>query len=228
MGHVKKEKCDGCGATPAKPNDDLVTVDGADYQHLAVLCRGGGRRNYEPKNACLAKFLMAREPVCVVCGGELYSWKAGNRIRPVCKSCEADLEQLKASKKGRAWFAFDVFAMFGQPLPSNTHAPYSDFGKALIAALGGVVGERVGDAEYIVDRNGGGFRGDRHTDGSAQLTPDQVQGVRDLVEAYAAVIERVAESQKKEGGDLLVRLARGEVSIEDYEDGRTGSKRKAD
>lgn len=205
--------CDGCGAGYVDVHRHLVDVEDERYQRLARLCRG---RQSEPKGSCLDKWLKARQPVCVVCDGELYRHKANFRARPVCKGCEARLESLTARDQPKRWFALDTYAAFGVPIPSGVHADYNELGKALLQALGS--SHRDGPwEEHLVKRKERSSLNDAYVNGTVELTAEQAQGVRDLVAAFAKVVEQVAEQKHSEGGALLVKLARGEVTVDAFD-----------
>lgn len=211
-----EKKCAACGALPDKYGNGLVALEpaGSGYE-FAWLCAGRGRGGYDPKKPCLAKYLIEREVSCVVCGEtDGMSYKAARRARPVCQTCESEIAAINARRQKRKWYAVDVYACFGWPLPMNTHADYHALGHALIDAIGD--GGRVSGSEQLVTREKRTLS-DASVDGCIELTEEQAAAFRLFVAKFDEMIARVAESQREAGGSLLLQLAGGEVSIEDYE-----------
>lgn len=219
-----KRECAACAHPEDKYGQQLVLLEGENYEPIAYLCRG---RNDQPKAACFSKYLMQREVACVVCGEELHSWKPAGRVRPVCKPCEAKIDGMKEREAGgRKWYAFDTYEVFGQPTPGNSHADYSALGVALLKALG-APSQTVSGAEWLLPaskRRGG----DRYHSGSVELSAEQAEGLREFVAAFATYVGQVAEAQHRKGTSLLLQLASGEASINDFNEATINPKGERD
>lgn len=208
--------CAACGST----DGELVEIHDHLDRLLAILCRAGGR-SYEAKAACFRKFLEQRPVQCVVCAEELS--KQSERLRPVCEGCEATLQTLR-KETGLQWYAIKPFRIFSVPDVETPHDdPLTD---ALRKILGGGRQTFVPGAKDLT----GELRGfDNYTTGDiwARLTKDQAVGVVDLMAAFKAYVTQVAGTAHQVGSSLLVRLARGEVTIDDFNDGRDPARSKA-
>ncbi len=214
-----EKKCAGCGGT-GDPHRGLTMVDDAANRPLVYLCRAGHGSAYTetPKTACLGKYLLKREVTCVVCGtDEMMNYYPARRIRPVCKSCEAKLSALSKREESRRWYALDNYELLGNAIPSGVHADYDALGRALLKAFG-APHRRVDNFVWLTTKPE--WRHDRYANGTVELTDEQAEGLRDFFTAFAECIKKVAEAKHSEGAALLVRLARGEVSIDEYNDGR--------
>lgn len=206
--------CQGCGAVK-QLRHDLVKLEDNRHRLVAELCRG--RYDGHPKNACLAKFLLERDVRCVVCDRELRGsgWHQADRVRPVCGDCEVKLAALADREKGRRWYGFDVWELFGEVTPRNVHADYSNLGACFLKALGDL-GPRVNGAEWITEPIEGRHR-DRYCHATIELTERQAEGVREFAAKFAEYVDKIATAKHAEGGSLLVKLARGEVTIDDFD-----------
>lgn len=216
--------CDGCGKLQ-EGRYELSIVRDLHDRVLGRFCRarGGGA-----KQSCVAKLVASRKPTCAGCGEamSINTYRNGNaeaaaRLRPFCDGCARLLRDAK--KEPRKWYAIDAYGLFGQPLPSGCYGPYD----ALKHALGDIL-ERtnetfIDEAEVLCTKDS---RGLNTGDIWARLTKRQADGVVALQKAYAALVKHLDEWSREQGGALLVQLARGEVSIDDFNDARKPARSK--
>lgn len=215
-------KCEGCGSVD--PGDVTEQFDDVKHHPTARLCRG---RYNEPKNACLGKYLLGRPNTCALCGTQESLYTKGFKLRPVCEQCFVDLEELKEhKKKDRHWYYIKSYSVFGDALPARSHVGYDVLTNAFKRVLNGDAHRSfVDDAKPLFARQNS-YDSPNTGDIWSMLTEAQAQGVKELVEEFKKVIDGVAEHSKQEGGALLVKLARGEVSVEEFEDGRAPARKK--
>lgn len=216
---IKKPErvCAGCG-TKSDDAGNLTLLEDNRYHPMMYLCRALGRgrgHREEPKAACLARwFTSQRELTCLVCEGELFNY-AHNRARPICKDCEVKIAALREGAKGKRWYAFDTWELFGNVIPRGVHADYSNLGAQFLEALGDL-GPRINGAEWItpeIERR----HTDRYVNATIELTDRQAEGVRGFAAKFREVVQAIADAKHAEGGSLLVKLARGEVSVDDFD-----------
>ncbi len=201
--------CDGCGAT-----GELVDLEDSEHRTLARVCRG---RPYTPKPACVRAAIEKHEPTCVVCGEELRF--SGRQLRPVCKACEGTIAQLR-DQKDLKWYRFKVFDAFSRDVPGR--GDYQALGDAFRRVLcGDARATSVHPSEDLTfGRSRTGYDSFSTADIWARLSTAQADGVVAFVEAFKAFALELDKHAREEGGALLVKLARGEVSIDDFNDGR--------
>lgn len=206
-----QKACGACGLT-----DRLVELDDSDHRTLAYCC--AGRNLYVAKPSCLRKILEEHKPVCVVCGtDDMYF--SGARLRPVCKTCDATINQLKPEAE-LSWYVFRPYDAFGRHT-GRSHADYTALGNGLRRALCG--DDRsvfIPGAEDISPGKRNGLDSFSTGDIWARLTKTQAEGLKEFFEAFGNFAEVLSTHAHEQGGALLVKLARGEVSIDDFNDGR--------
>jgi len=210
--------CDGCG----KESDNTITLDDAEGNTVARVCPG--RTYSRPSEACISKVIVKRskDPKCLVCGeGSLYF--SGAPLRPICRECDGLISQVKGERAARETYALPRFKIFGDPLPGNSHIDYDTIADAFTRAIAGDVRIDSGGESILPMR---GFDSLNSGDSRVRLTPAQAEGVRDFVKAFAELVTKVAEAGRAAGGALLVQLARGEVSIDDFNDGQKPKRKR--
>lgn len=214
--------CDGC----EKQSDNLIALDDSQGNTIARVCHG--RTYSRPSEACIGKAILrrARKSKCLICGTENGLYFSGVALRPICKECELLIAQVKGEKSARETYGLPKFKMFGNPLPMNSHIDYDTIAHAFTKALAGDVrlpgfanGSSILPPKNSLDSLNGG-------DAWVRLTPAQADGVREFVTAFAELVEKVEAAGKEAGGALLVQLARGEVSIDDYNDGQKPKRKR--
>jgi hypothetical protein len=195
-----------------------VVVYGERGRVLGRFCPG--RNSSVASAGCVGRLLAVRPLICAGCDEVIHvslyqnaNGDAAKRLRSLCDECQRLLRDAK--KEPRSWYAIGVYDLLGRPLPLNCHADY----RSVASALGDIL-ERtdecfISEAEPLIGT--GNFNTE---DIWARLTKRQADGVRAFAAAYGELVAQVAASSKKEGGALLVRLARGEVSIDEFNDGR--------
>ncbi len=217
--------CTGCGKSEG-PMDRLITLyDSTGDVEVASVCRG---RAYDaPKSSCVQKVLEKQGAVCIVCGSE-QMYFGGRKVRPICKQCDATIAQARA-QTDVSWYAFRPFDLFSRDLETQ-HVPYDELGQALRHLLCGDGREQfVSEGEWLTfGRELTGY--DNLTTGDiwARLTKTQAKGLEEFKAAFTEFVSKAIAEAEARGGALLVKLARGEVSVDDYDDARKpANKRRA-
>lgn len=198
--------CVGCG----RPYMVKVEVPGRPESEELPFCRG--RRRVEPKPECVRAYLEKGIP-CVGCGEKLdynnairYPSRADARMRPICRHCDVLLTDArkKVTEEDQAWYgihSFEAFRGIG-----NYGTLCRLFGKVL-----GDTGKCFIDHEPLLEH-----KADNTGDVWVLLPSWQAQAAKAFLEALQAAVDGEKAEAKQEGHSMLVRLARGEISVDDY------------
>lgn len=201
--------CVGCGRTYSM----RVEVPGRPEGEALPFCRG--RRGTEPKPECFRKYLEAGVP-CVGCGesivkynnGIKYPTESDARLRPICRHCDVLLGEArrKVVEEDHRWYGIHSFEAFRGIGPYSTLIQL--FGKVL-----GSTGKCFIDHEPLLEH-----KADNTGDVWVLLPSWQAQAAREFLLTLSAAVEAVKKDSKQQGHAMLVRLARGETSLKDYEE----------
>lgn len=221
----KKTKCAGCDRERADDlySKELVEVEVASDLGLVKVCRG--RSASEPSEKCLAAARAGKCPGC----GERLSYQSGVSHPALCMHCKRargiGQAALDSEATERKYSLIDGYRFFGAYAGHDT-------AKACVKALAKMLGGRT-HRDTSEGYSSWGFvpkietRGfdSQHADAYVETTAAQHEALAEFQRLLGEAGAAIRKEAFKQGDDLLGRLARGEVTPDDYADKSTKERR---
>ncbi len=219
----RKTKCAGCGRERADDlyHKELVEVEVASDLDFVKVCRG--RSASEPSEKCLAAARAGKCPGC----GEKPSYQSGVSHPVMCEKCKRARGVGKAylETEEKKWSLIDGTDFFGGVWVGHEDR---DTVKGAVKALCKAVGGRT----YRDTAEGYNSRGfvpqpkddpykHTHADAMVETTEAQHEGLLELQRLLGEVCQAIRKEAFRQGDNLLGRLARGEMTVDDYADKST-------
>lgn len=203
-------RCAGCDEEKFAEEFLHIDVHGSQKKPI-VLCRS--RRHKYPRPECMKKYWEKGLP-CVGCDNPIefyYGYKPGGdrHLRPICGDCDAILREAQArgAKGKESWYSVSTYEAFSG-LPDR---------EGIARHFGAMLGFKgkcfLADAVPLLERPA-----DNTGDLWLLLPKWQAVAAKKFLEALIEQVAKLRIASKQEGHSMLVRLARGETSVVDYEE----------
>jgi hypothetical protein len=229
---IPKGGCSGCGST------DREQVEFEYGPLVTVMVCGGALKDpsrpfsaRHPKAACVRAYI-AKDAPCPGCGRPS-EWAATHGVCRDCHKRIADMLRAEASADTtpRRWWEINDYRLFN--VDDDQQGPSSEVTEKLALSLVAFMGANagVGKAPPGTIIAGtvpmGGDRPGLASPLEALLTDKQAKAMDEFARAARAWGQRLYDAGKAYGGNMLVRLARGEVTVDEFEDGRKPKNKRA-
>lgn len=195
--------CEGCGK---RLNDEPYHSEPYSTTNVAgrdvYLC-GGGRSYKGVKRECLLKAL-TKLSLCPGCGEEVHHWP----IETICDGCKRDLDMASKVKENKteipvhrklpSWYSIARSSSDEDAEHREAEKPIKEF----LAVLARILSPKSHVNDY--------------GDATVEIKTSQVEALGELPKAIEGLWRAAHEVGRRRGKNLLLGLATGEVSVEEF------------